>query len=1252
MAACLVCSFSTRTLGFSIWDYESTINVSFSGNDSLGCLEGRFPCETLGYALNGVENMTVIFMEDGDHELVPSEGMRISLAKHVAIVAEKATVTCVDGAGLGFIASRDIFIRGISWIGCAIDHPSSALYNRLGIVFPTVTSALFFQQCLNVTITNCSFTSQNGSGVSMYDVGGVVQIQRCDFTGHSQKCTSEPCLQLSRGLTIEFTYCGGFKNCSEPGPATEYNSGARYSVEECVFISNNNTYGGRSPQPDLMEGSEYWPYGKGGGMAMIFRGRSRRNVIAVTTGRSETASRAFARNSANLGGSVYVEFLDEASGNNVSWIGPFSVSLSSAEIGGAVHLSAGLLRTNGSANAFLVKDVAITNNQATWGGGFTLFSSPSSDGSVVVNFQSCSWLLNTAKTGADAVGVSQLGTSVTSVSSGTVIAFDNCIFRENDFALSSGYVSAYQSRNFAHCSISTDGLPLVFNTATISDSSGPALCASSSSVHVKGDVRFLSNGLRTRPVYGGGLLLRAGSTLLLSGNGTRLVFENNTALYYGGGIYFEGVSAALPQGQRNALSNCAFGYEDASTPAEVWSAEARVEFVNNQVANPSGAGRGMYLAGAVDESCKRLIANVTEGWLRGDVASTGTSVELHPPAVRVGRDAYKMEVMYGQYITINATATDCYDNVAETTLQLVSLDPRTMQPVVSFNGTASVVVREGPIYTNIYLQDLNGMSEIYLLLTDLANIYFFIHVSFITRLGFVFDPSRQIYSCFASERMLCNRTTLEVWIQTGFWYGELQGGGNNTTNTVAPCSPLHCQFTGKRCSQAASDAPSPFCLLSGNQDDQCGNNRGGVLCSRCRYNHSFTYDALQCVPSQTCSALHTVFFTFCIILFWVAIIVFATVILQLNAKLGTGCTFAFIYYFSVVPLLLPSNPPSLFLKVAVDVFSGIVQLNPRFLGLIEWCAFESLDNLGYWTLRYLHPLVFLLVMLVLSVVKWSCKRFPRTSLNKIPSAQINCLLFVLVFSSLSEVSLKLLTPVSLNSRLYVAVEPSAELFDEAKHLPHVLLALVVECALLLPSVLVLAFGPLVDRLRSSHNRQSNNGMLSEYQTCYRRGSRWVASFYFIARQAVFLVPVLCLSTEVSSVFFLQVLTVFTAVLHTVLQPYKRSWLNVVDALLLFDLALVSLLNSTGLPPLAASILLHFLVLVPWAYPAAVFVWLGVNRIRRRLRSSCEAELSVMSYTVEKKASNVPSDVSDSPICYEGLMDRHPRKDHYHSISVM
>ena len=99
------------------------------------------------------------------------------------------------------------------------------------------------------------------------------------------------------------------------------------------------------------------------------------------------------------------------------------------------------------------------------------------------------------------------------------------------------------------------------------------------------------------------------------------------------------------------------------------------------------------------------------------------------------------------------------------------------------------VVREGPIYTNIYLQDLNGMSEIYLGLTDLANIYFFIHVSFITRLGFVFDPSRQIYSCFASERMLCNKTTLEVCIQKGFWYGELQGGGNDTMNTVAPCSP-------------------------------------------------------------------------------------------------------------------------------------------------------------------------------------------------------------------------------------------------------------------------------------------------------------------------------------------------------------------------------------------------------------------------------------------------------------------------------
>lgn len=1236
LGACLICAFVPQTSPFSIWDYELTINVSLSGNDSVECLAGLSPCQTLGYALTGVENSTAILLEDDDHQFVPYGSMRIWRTENVAIIGEDATVTCEDGAGVVFVSSQDIVISGIRWLECAISHPSSALYPKLGLAFHSTTSALFFQQCLNVTIIDCSFSSQNGSGVSMYDVGEVVNILRTNFTGHVVKCVAEPCFQLSRGLAIEFTYCGGLKNCSEPGPASEYNSGARYILQDCIFTGNNNSHGGRRPV-DLLEGSEYWPYGKGGGMAIAMRGRSSENSIAVTysDGVSEAA---FSHNTAHLGGSLFIEFLDEASGNNVSWIGPASVYHSSAKIGGAVHLSVGvwLQRAKSrSTNLLLLKGVTISHNHASWGGGFTLFNLPSSDGSAIVTFQNCSWHRNSAKTGADAVGVSQLSTAGIS---GMVIEFNNCSFRENDF-IHSGGVSSYHSQSFAHCSISTEGLPLIFDTASIFDSSGPALCASSTTVHVKGHVRFISNGHRTRPVCGGGLLLQASSSVVLS-KGVRLLFENNTALYYGGGIYYEGTSTTLHRGQRYAQSNCVFDYEDAMF-TESSAADTRVVFTNNQIVDPGGAGRGMYLAGAVDEQCKSIMANVTRGSPSEDFASTGTSVQLHPPAEVIGHNVYKMEVMYGQYLTINATASDYYGNVVEMMLRVVSLDPKSMQPIVSINGQTSVVVRDGPVYTNMYLQDFNGMSEVFLVLTDLVNAYSFIHVSFMTKLGFVFDPSRQIYSCFTSEKIVCNRTTLEVCIQEGYWYGELLIE-NKTTHTIAPCSPDHCQYT---CPRNACDDLNAFCLLSSNQDDQCSSNRGGVLCSRCRYNHSFTYDAVQCVPSWTCSSQHAVFFVVCIVLFWVVVAAFGMIILRLNVKLGAGSTFSFIYYFSVVRLVLPSTLPSLPLTIIVDIFSGMVQLNPRFLGQVKWCAFESLDNLGYWTLRYLHPLVFLLMMSVVFVLKCGCKR--SSHLSRMPSVHIGCLVLIVVYSSLSEVSLKLLTALSLNSRLYAAVEPSVELFDETRHLPWALVALMVECVLLLPTALILLLGPLLDKLKRSWNGQLRE-LLREYQVCYRRGFKWVVGFYFLARQAMFMVPVLCWSAEVSSVYFFQVLTVFLAVFHTALQPYKRSWLNVVDALLLFDLAFVALLNNSGLPPFARSVLLHALVVLPCVYPAVVFAWLGGTKLRSRLRKSSEefSDMSVMESTSK------PSDLSGSHICYESLIEHQPRKDHYHSISVL
>eukprot|EP00731_Ephydatia_muelleri_P035725 Em0152g7a len=854
-------------------DYELTINVSYSGNDTLECLAGLLPCQTLEYALKGLENSTVILLESGEHQFAPSDStMTISRVKDVAIIGEtgdETRVTCEDGAGIAFVESRDIVIYGVEWQGCAIAHRSSALHHKLGIAFPTALSRL-----ATVPAYPCTTWEEKWSYGDLTSLG----------TAATQKCAAEPCYLISRGLTIEFTYCGEFSNCSEPGPTSVYNSGARYSIEDCIFVGNNNSHGDVKPV-DSLEGSEYWPYGKGGGIAIAFRGRSSGNAIVMTyTDGFVAALPAFSQNVADLGGSLSVEFLDEASGNKFSLLGSrWSVPV------------------------------------ASWGGGFTLFNLPSSDGSAIVSFQNCSWRLNSAKTGADAVGISQLSTTGIS---GMVIMYSNCTFRENDVIHSAGTSTAtYQStQGFAHCSISTDGLALVFDTVTISDSSGPGLCVSAATVHVKGEVQFVSNGLRTRPVYGGGLLLQSSSSVVLS-KGVQLLFENNSALYYGGGIYYGGASTTLPRGgQRYSQYTCVFDYEDALVPVEEWSS----------------AGRGMYLAGVVDDQCKSAMANITRGSPREDFASTGTSVQLHPPAERIGPNTYKMDVMYGQYLTLNATATDYYDNVVEMMLRLGS----------------------------------NSMSEVYLLLTDLVK-----HV--------LVHP-------------------YQLHHQKGYWYGELQME-NTTMPAIAPCSPDHCDYIWSRCNTACDDLNS-FCLLS----------------------------------------------------------------------------------------------------VFVDLTSGMTQLNPRFLGLVQWCAFDSLSTLGYWMVRYLHPLVFLLLMSFVSILKCGCKQFPR-----IPTVHILCILIVVVFSS-------------LNRDQPEAAHPAAA----------------IECVLLIPTSLLLVFGPLLAKPKCSRGTHLR-GILGEYQVCYRKGFRWAVGFYFLARQAMFLVPVLCWSAE----------------------PYKMAWLNVVDALLLFDLAFVALLNN-------------------------------------------------------------------------------------------
>ena len=148
-----------------------------------------------------------------------------------------------------------------------------------------------------------------------------------------------------------------------------------------------------------------------------------------------------------------------------------------------------------------------------------------------------------------------------------------------------------------------------------------------------------------------------------------------------------------------------------------------------------------------------------------------------------------------------------------------------------------------------------------------------------------------------------------------------------------------CKYFNWSCPTVPCDELQTYCEMQQIQDDQCSMNRGGPLCTECKANYSFTFDALECVDTDTCSAGNFILNLFINIVFLVVIIVGLLLILRLNLRVGSGYMYSFLYYFSVVEFLLPGTISSSFLNVLVINIASFTQLNQvPWTHLIVWLS--------------------------------------------------------------------------------------------------------------------------------------------------------------------------------------------------------------------------------------------------------------------------------------------------------------------------
>ena len=164
------------------------------------------------------------------------------------------------------------------------------------------------------------------------------------------------------------------------------------------------------------------------------------------------------------------------------------------------------------------------------------------------------------------------------------------------------------------------------------------------------------------------------------------------------------------------------------------------------------------------------------------------------------------------------------------------------------------------------------------------------------------------------------------------------------------------------------------------------------------------------------------------------------------------------------------------------------------------------------------------------------------------------------------------TSHSLHQTLYVKPDPSMRYFGK-EHLPFAITSMFIFLFAVLPIPLLLAFYP-IESVRAvlfkcpigNRTVTAINIFVQKFYNCYRdktvggRDLRSLVSMYFFLRV---LLSVVTLNQIPPTVDFSIIVFIFLAcsILIALAQPYKKGYMNIIDTLILANLALISLILS-------------------------------------------------------------------------------------------
>ncbi len=1075
-------------------------------------------------------------------------------------------------------------------------------FNGCSFEYNMIRAAIVIIDSYHVIISEVNVFEASGIGMVLLNTFGKVYILHSRFEYNSGNYSVEK--MAGGGLYIENNKCNG-----------NHTWFSMYKISHCIFHYNIISFNLRMvPIFNYNSEKPFSTFGGGGGLNIIMFNSAKNNTFIIS-------NCVFMSNSALNGGGLYVGFRDASSANSLKVLNTnFTLNEAREKGGGGVEVGfvpshSPISETHDwfpEQNSAVFMNCHFQDNTAYFGGGTSIYATQDntyqSHGNSIY-FMKCSWTNNMATTGAAV----DLASHIWNRGNGLLpqLSFTDCTFYENyikDRVTSEGEM--HKSLRKGEGAFFSVGFVVHFSGMTeFSGNNGTSMYLISSTV------QFCNNSttifLNNVGFSGGAIGLLGYSALNLEDNSV-IKFVSNCAEDKGGAIFVENLN------QKDAFSTYTCFFQYVGNHSNVSRRNSFVTFSGNragecQEANSSGHHSGQALFAMTLKSChnrcqriaQQKIPNIDEKVFScignftfenynqtADIATSGNKIIINES------ELLPFKVIPGRYVELPITMLDDLEHEILDVIHIY---------IINKIGS-NIIIHSSDDYNHGKMTMIFGMPG------NKATV----HVDTVNNreIGIKFEVEMQecppgyvirtsgggLSSCKCSASTSnnkirgihrCEDNISVALLGRGYFFGYMKSSGSvfgkEKDQFSSYCPPRYCKTNRPNKEKFREYLLINTTSISELDQRICGPYRTGIVCGLCTKNHSIFYHSTKyhCDDNSHCH-LGWIYYILSEIL---PVTLFFVIIIMFDIKFTSGALNGFVFFAQVVDTIMISANGFIVLSDelyhllrAGRFFLRAFSLNFFSLRELSYCLWDTDNPLDMIIFKYVTILYALLLVfvIILSLKFCSCSKLEKIHVRKLATPQNTIIhglsgFLVICYSECVRVSLLILTPISLNSPFKNMSFPLVVFYNgEMQYLVGKHLLYAVPAAFffiifgIIPPILLIAY-PLCYKLFAlCHINETRavsilcriiplemiKPLFDAFQSSFKDQYRFFSGLYFIYRLSI-LSSFVLLHNLTEFYLMIQLQLVIILGVHTIVQPYKKVWHNVLDGFMFMILASIN-----------------------------------------------------------------------------------------------